>query len=306
MANTIERKIYFYKVAPRLQPSGVPYAADLPAGLKEVKGQPFTLDGRYLDEDDGTSRLCCWPEHLQSPQRARLARIRRRDWPQFEDHGELQPLAAPTTTAGLAESTHFVVFDDGIVGIEFNFHGPRPTRIPFYMMEKSAAAGRFELQPLLRFDVTEQLDQLRDVRAFAIRTPTSYASVLRRFSEDLGAAIDGLAAFGKAEVIDIVLKPRGRKKGLSNKLITVAKRVAGLSDARTELGRFVLRGMSDATGKVEEVDVLSDFLISKKRVVTQDDQTRAVASDSAYAAIREAHTELQGELRDAAGHRPSD
>ena len=43
------------------------------------------------------------------------------------------------------------------------------------------------------------------------------------------------------------------------------------------------------------------MLIAKKQVVTQDDRTRAVSSDSAYAKIREAYAELREELRDAAG-----
>ena len=257
MPNTIERKIYFYKIAPRVQRDGSPYVVDLQSALKHVRSLPYTAAGRYLDEGDGAARLCCWPEPVHSPLRARLARVRRRDWPQFEDQGEFQALSAPTSTAGLAESTHFVVFDDGIVGVEFNFYGPRPSRIPYYLMEKSQAVGKFELQPLLRLDVTEQLEQLNDVRAFSMNTPTSYASVLRGFSEDLGAAIDALASYGKAERIDIVLKPQGRRNTLSRKLITFAKKVAGRSDARTEMGRLVLRGVSESTGKVEEVDVLS-------------------------------------------------
>jgi len=305
MAKTVERKIYFFKLVPKLRPdNSTPELVDLRSGLAEVKKLPYSPAGRYLDDADGTARFCCWPDHLQYPLRARLARVRQSDWPQLEDKGELQPLSAPTNTAGLAESTHFVVFDDAIVGVEFNFYGPRPSRFVQYMKEKSST-GRFDLLPLLRLDATDQLDNLHDVRAFSIRTPASYASVLRRFDQGLGASIDALSRLGKAELVDVVLKPAGRNRTLSRKLIGIAKKIAGVPDSRTELDRLTVKGLSEVTGKVEVIDVLNDLLISKKHVVTQDDRTRAVASESAYGAISEAYAELQGDLRDAAGY-PSD
>lgn len=303
MANTIERTIHFFKVVPRTNRQGASYAVDVPAALRAVSALPFDPGGRYLDEGNG-ARLCLWPEAGQSPTRARLARVRGGDWPEFEDKGELQALSAPTRTAGLAESIHFAAFADGIVGVEFNFRGPRPSRISHYLMEKAAAqSGRFDLAPLLRLDVTEQLDRLADVRAFSIKTPVSYASVLRKFGDDLPNAIEGLAAYGKADVVDVILRPQGRKKALSHKLLTLAKRVAGLPDSRTEMDRFVIRGVSGQTGRIEEVDVLSDLLVSKKSVLRQDTRTKAVASESAFTAIKEAYAELERDLRDAAGLR---
>ena len=51
--------------------------------------------------------------------------IRRSGLPQVEHAGQIIP---PTvlTGQGLVDLTHLVLFDDGIVGMEFNFRRPRP------------------------------------------------------------------------------------------------------------------------------------------------------------------------------------
>ena len=57
---------------------------------------------------------------------------RRNALPLIEDKGNFTELIIPPT-AGVAEITHFVHFvEDNLMGIEFNFYGPRFSRLSFY------------------------------------------------------------------------------------------------------------------------------------------------------------------------------
>jgi hypothetical protein len=304
MSNSVERTIHFFAASPKRQDRSLSHI-DLGSALKAVEALPFSNEGRYLELGDGNT-LCMWPERARGlPPAARLARIRKRDLPQVEDKGVLSALDIPRSS-GLAEQIHFMVFENGIVGCEFNFYGPRPVRVAEYLTTKAPAGGDFYLAPLLRKDVTDQLTALVEIRTLHIKTKASYSGTLKKMDEDLGTALETLAQRGHADVIEVVLRAgRSRKKpALKRNLLAFARKVSDRDDARTEMARFVVRGESGETGRVEEVDVLSDFLIAKKWIATVDDKTRAVSSPSAYAAIYEAYRELKGELHDAAGLKP--
>ncbi len=300
---SIERTIHFFAATAR--PSeGRPAVIDLPAAIAAVEAMPFDAASRYLDVEGGDA-LRLWVDRTRHPIRARLARIRKRDLPQVEDHGTLTPLSIPRTS-GLAESIHFVLFPQNVVGCEFNFYGPRPSRIAQYLTTKAPVGGDFFLAPLLRKDVTEQLAHLGELRAMHIKTRASYSATLRQMDPGIGQALDTLAERGNAEVVEVVLKaPRSRRMpGLKHNLIAFVKRVAARDESRTEMGRFTISGVSDETGRIEEVDVLSDFLIARREMARVGANTRAVQSDSAYQAIENAHHELRRDLLDAAGIAP--
>ena len=52
-----------------------------------------------------------------------------------------------------------VFFSDGLLGAEFNFYGPRPSRLGYYL-NKVAGLKEFPVfDPLLRSDVAAQLER---------------------------------------------------------------------------------------------------------------------------------------------------
>ena len=59
--------------------------------------------------------------------------------------------------------------------------------------------------------------------------------------------------------------------------------------------------MSSVTEKVEEVDLLSDHLVSQVQIIRQSDRGRALNSESAYSEIQKAYEALEQELLMAAG-----
>ena len=109
--------------------------------------------------------------------RLRMGLIRRSGLPRVEDAGRVLPLAI-ASTQGLVEQTHLVFFDKGIVGGEFNFYGPRPSRLADYLEQKVPHFPRISLDILLNRDSTEQLAHLRDVRLIDLRLRKDYVDVL--------------------------------------------------------------------------------------------------------------------------------
>lgn len=110
---------------------------DIRAALDTIDHRPFHDGGRYLriDNDDDN---CVWVDDRSSHPRLRLGTLRRGDWPQIENAGELRELTAEAGES-VVESVHVSFFDRHIVGSEFNFYGPRlRSRLPAYL---SAQAG---------------------------------------------------------------------------------------------------------------------------------------------------------------------
>ena len=147
-----ERSIYFYRADAGLQTSGKPVALDLKPVLERV-GELACADGeRYLAQEDDNV-LCAWVDSVEH-QRMRLATIRRSGLPLIEQGGNLNGLNL-TADQGLYEPIHIQVFDNNIIGVEFNFYGHRPSRLSSYLRRVTGnnLFPAFTLNPLLRQDV---------------------------------------------------------------------------------------------------------------------------------------------------------
>jgi hypothetical protein len=292
----VERSIYFYRVDAGLDDIGRPLPFDPAPALRHIHALPFTRDGRYWENVDGNA-ICCWVDQNVPPHKLRLATVRRAGLPHLEQAGILSPLALPSAS-GLVEQIHVVFFRDNIVGAEFNFYGPRLSRLRQYLSEKAKDSCQpLTFEPLLRQDIADQLSRLQDVRLLQLRIRASYAATIAEADQDLGSAFAAAARAGEAEVLEITLRPPAYSRGrLSDRILSTVKRLAGLNDLRDEVSCFVLKGLDNATGRVELVDILSDQLIAKKQIFRED-------ICSAHGAIEEAYNELQDQLLTAAGVR---
>jgi len=301
--NTVERKIYFYRANVGVDGSGRPLPFNPAAALRHINGLPFSNPGRYLTEGD--TALCCWVDRPNPHQRFRLGQIRRSGLPQVEQGGALTDLTIPANS-GLAESIHVVVFPDNIVGADFNFYGPRMSRLSLYLHAKAGGhCPDVTFEPLLRRNVAEELDRLREIRMFHLKIRASYAATVAQANQDLGAAFEAAARAGDAEELEIVLRPRKHSRNaLSDRMLRVARRLARRGDLRTEASKFEVKGVRADDGTLEVIDILRDQLIAREEVMKQSRRGRALDSTSAYEAIERAFDELQGELAVAAAVAP--
>ena len=195
-------------------------------------------------------------------------------------------------------------FSDNIVGADFNFYGPRLSRLGYYLHDKSdRKVPLATFHPLLRQDVAEQLDHLIEIRLFDFRVKTSYIETIPQADQSLGDAFAANARVlaGDVEELELVLRPSksGRRSALQ-RLIRPLKTLLRGRELRENAERFQIRGKHDETGKVELIDLLRDQLIARKQVLRIGERSRVVDEDLALRAIRAAHDELRDDLQQAA------
>ncbi|HVW79890.1 MAG TPA: hypothetical protein VHB69_02985 [Mycobacteriales bacterium] len=295
----LERKIHFFRAnGLGTTSSGKPRTLNLGQLLPALGRLSFDGSTEYQDVGDGNF-VGVWIDEANPVGRFRIATIRRQALPLVEDNGQLTPLNL-RQTAGLYEAAHVCVFSNNIVGMEFNFYGPRVGRIPAFLVP-ATGHRRFTLDPLLRQNVADQLNRLDDLRVLSLRIRPSYTSVIREADADLASAFEAAERFGNAQTVQVVLSPEpyGRQN-LGRRALEAVKQLAGRSDLQENVEEFQVKGPETETGGVLPIDLLSDELVVAKRILRVDGRTRALRDVEAYAAIEEAYTELKDELDQAA------
>lgn len=298
---TVERSIHFYRADVGADKNGRPLQFDPKPALSAITALPFDNVGRYQAIEDGNS-ISVWVDRATSTGRLRLGTVRRNGLPPVEQNGRLSELTIPAN-AGLAEQIYVVFFANNIVGADFNFYGPRVSRLGAYLWEKARNSGpKVVFEPLIRRDVSEQLNRLTDIRLFSLRIRSSFAATIAKADKSLGAAFAAAKKMGDVQDLEIVLRPRRySRESMGGRLLAAAKKIARIDGLREEAQNFQLKGLDSETDKVHLVDVLSDKLIVKKRIMQQDSRTRALDPASAYFSISAAYAEISNELDHAAG-----
>lgn len=285
---TVDRSIHFYRADTGTGEDGRPIPLDVDEVLAAVEALPFAArdrGGRYLPQADGED-LCAWVDSAASPQRLRLARLRRNALPQAEMSGALSDVTL-ARGAALYEAVHLLFLPGNVIAAEFNFYGPRPTRLPGYL---EALLGEvptpFVMEQILRQDAAEQLDRQRGLRLVDLRVRPSYAATVARADRSMGAALDAAAGAGGADVVGVLLQaePRDRSARLGDGVLAGVRRLARRADLRENASRFAVSGVG-LDGLVEKINVLSDALVSVQQVARVGRTSRAVDRDSAYAAV---------------------
>ncbi len=295
-----ERNIYFYRANAGLQPSGQPVAVNLSSALRKLNTLACVDGGRYRPHEDD-SVVCSWVDSIPE-QRMRLATIRRSGLPLIEEAGDLTGLSL-ASNQGLYEPIHIQMFPNNILGVEFNFYGPRPSRLGSYLRQVTGprTCPAFTLDPLLRQDVLTQVNRLQEVRVLELAIVPSYAEVVAEADRNLGAAFRAAARVGSPRLIALKLSPEPHGRSwLGSRVRGAVRALAGRPDVRENANTFKVTGLDEQTERVEAVDVLRDQLVASKRIVRLNPRSRALDDDAAYSAIEEAYSELKGELERAA------
>ncbi|WP_157519164.1 hypothetical protein [Herbidospora mongoliensis] len=300
---TVKRSVYFYRVDAGADESGIArnIDAELSAGLKAIDDLPFDTDlRRYMSQSDGSS-ICAWIDELSGDvAKIRLGTIRRNALPQSERGGTLRHLNLGDDE-GLCETSHICIFPDGIVGVEHNFYGPRAKRLSTYMTHVlSDAAPSFALEALLRNDIAEQLEGGKSVRKLTIRVRRSYVAAIRDANESLGKALDAAASGSDAAVVGLLLQPEPYKRmDLNSELIRFLRRMIRRDDLREQTQELKATIVDDETGRADEINLLEDQLISRRKFLRQNQRSRVLNSEDAYRQIALAYRELHQDLLSA-------
>jgi len=242
-----------------------------------------------------------WVDSAADRPRLRVATVRRTGLPLVEAAGALSALPL-NADQGLYEAIHVVFFPRNVVGVEFNFYGPRPSRVPWYLHRATKGEfAPFSLDPLLRQDVLQQLNRLGQIRVLDLAIRPAYAEAVAEADRDLGSAFRAAARAGGSELVGLTLRPEPHgRTWLVPRVLQAVRQLAGRADLRENAQTFTVKGLNSQTETIELIDVLKDQLIARKQIVRLDTRSRAVDDAAAYQAIEEAYADLRADLEAAA------
>ena len=298
---SVTRSIHFFRMDAGADASGKPVKIDLAAAVEEVSKLPFgPTSRRYWTQPSGDA-IGLWVPSVTAYDRFSLATIRRSSLPQSELNGTLSDLNLGAG-AGLHEPVHMKVLPNNILGVEFNFYGPRPSRLPMYLEHAIASKNGFELEALLRQDAAAQLKNHSEIRVLDLYIRPSYVASVEEANKGLGKAFRAIEAASKAEVIGLTLRPEPYKRtALGAKMLKGVKRLAKRKDLNENVSTFKVKGFNQVEDRSELLDLLQDQLVAKKQILTLGDRSRAIDPGSAFDAIDEAYDELESQIEAAAG-----
>lgn len=298
MPQEVDRKIHFYRIDAGQNASGHLLPFDPAPTINHIRSLPTNGD-RRLVRADGNSTYC-WIFRGTAPQRLRVATVRRFGLPMIEAQGNVQSIAL-AADAGLADMTHVVLFPNNIAGADFNFYGPRLSRLEEYFAVKAdGVTPPLTFDTLLNPNVAQRLNDLGELRLFNFRIRRSDVEVLEQRHQSIFRAFRALREVGTAEELEVILRPRKNGRNpIGEEPLLLARELANDDESRNSATKFVVKGV-DTDGNVTEVDVIGDQLLAVKKVIKLGDQDRTIVPGSAFGAIEEAYDEMRYDIERAA------
>lgn len=304
VANTVKkvnRRIHFYRVSHGCDDSGYPIPFDVQSALSVIEGTGFSNFGRYLTDDSGDS-LCLWRIETGRYPTVKFSKIRRSALPQIEEKGAFSDLYI-SEESGLVESIHGVFFENNIAGFEYNSHAPRISSLEYYLKNKANLREKqLSIEPIIRKEVTDQLDRLREIRLLDIRVRRGISTALANAGVSLSSTFretEELLLGGDEFAISMKMSPSNRA-GALRKFIQDLKLIVCNPSVREHMKNGVVRGKCSDSNRVETVDLLRDKFIVDAKVVRLNTRTRAVDEQSIIEQIEAAYTALKDQLETAA------
>lgn len=296
------RNIYFFRVDAGADADGKPKLLDLRPATKKLDRLTFEDGGRYQSIGDDGDRLCTWTDSLDYPIKLRFGSIRVSGLPQAEANGILSDLNL-AIDQGLCEASHICVFDNGIVGVENNFYGPRIPRLANYLQYCVRPMNiPFVLEQLIRGDAAEMLLGKNGIRSLELRIRRSWIPVVAEADETLGVAFEAAANAGNAETVAVILRPEPYKRtNLRESLLDTLKSIVGRNDLRQNAIRLNATLLEEATQRAVSCNLLEDKFVGSKKILRVNARSRVLDRSDAYAKIIETYEELKDDLEKAAG-----
>ena len=304
-----KRRINFFKVdMTRLETSNnsiVPiehhsaFAMQIFPYINQLPFDRQTLNSRYMNLSEGNETSMYVDSITDEYIEGKMVICRRKYLPDVEEQGTLSPLDIPLT-AGLAEITHFVYyFNTKIIGIEFNFFGPRSSLISDYIVKKcNDTVTQFIINPVIREDIDRAL-LTNEVAMFQVEAHRNAGNVINELNASLGAAFNAASSAATSETIEIILKkkPYVRKGFLPFLNVDNLIRIFRRDGNREMFNKLRVTVLDENNGnRLRPVDLLADKLAVYKDVDFESERSKRINSGSMFIAINEAYNENRNQL----------
>lgn len=290
----IIRKVFFYRIS---RPDEV--LKSLPGEIQRIMNLPFNEAGRYsADSDD--NRFALWPESADYPLRLKFGKTRLKNLPLKERAGKISALDL-AVDEGLLELCHIIIYENGFVAAEFNFEGPRISRLAEYIFEKrQQLEEKITFLPLFEKNILKLVQGMATIRLLELKGVPSAASLLSAADQSLGGAFNAMVQLGGTETVALELCGRNAPKTVLRTLVTKLASLTQERPAAVQDGLKILRIKGfNAAGRVDFVDLLEDHLVSTREFERLQENGKALNSDLAFEQIDQAYKEREPDLRDA-------
>lgn len=230
----------------------------------------------------------------------RIVTCRRNQLPDVEDAGVLSALPIPNQ-AGLAEITHFIYyFQTQIVGMEFNFYGPKAGNLKTYLEEKSnGEISQFLITPVIRPDLDPILNNPDlEISMFEVEAHRNAGEVLKDLNKNLGVAFKVASSASEAETVEIILRKKAySRSGFWGGFLNIGALMDRfrLSD-RDKFNKLKMNVVDPKNRKVKPIDLLADKLTLTKDIEYINGRRKSIQSASMYREIDNAYNELRSQL----------
>ncbi|MGF9821563.1 hypothetical protein [Brevibacillus agri] len=306
MARTVTRKIHFFRLELfKLQQGSSSFAniSDHLALFTCINSLPFTGNNlgsryRYLSNNDVHFMDIDTSSSTPDKIKGRFMLSRRTALPEMEQQGNLTSLNIPIN-GGLAEITHFIYFPShNVLGLEFNFFGPRSTSLKEYIEEKSGRCAErvnfARISPILNKDVENTLNNIGDISLIQIELAKNAINITEELDANLKRAFEAAAEVSDAETVELVLRKKKYARNGFPFPFSKQRLVEFITkeDNRENINKFKVIGEDVTMEENKSFDLLEDKLVASKRVVSMGEKSRAVDSTSMFTAIEQAYDEL--------------
>lgn len=299
--SSVRRTIHFYRAEEGYNDAGDLLPIDFAQRLESIECLPFTRDGspsRY-EWESKDAMLCAVFDPPHGHDAFKFCRVRHSGLPELEQHGKITGLKIDDDQ-GLAESIHVAFFPDNVVGIEQNRDGPSVAKLAWYLTSKSGNIMRpIRLHHLIRYNPVARLNQLRDLTILDLEIHSSYAATVPENAPPLPGVFRGIQdSVGVTEAIRLALKFQKDERGFkrfAQPIIDLLSNQNFVNNAKS----FKVQGTNDETERLDFINLLGDQIVSQRDVELAHAQHRAVDTQAAFKAIRDAHLDLSDDIAHA-------
>ena len=305
--HTKDKEIYFYRICLQKYISGEDFkiVEDLPTELvnvfnaiKSLSRDHLSENNMYMDIDSKKYYYMDIDDITSDFIRGRIISSSSDVYPSIENSGNLSSLQDKLPRdSKLADITHFVVFiNKGIIGVEYNNKGARPTTIAKYVTTKLLSKYYMSFVNIINKSTEDKLKSIKKVKSLEIKIDKSSIVSNNVVEGELFSAFDNAEKMAKNVLQDdnlMITINIQSKKGFNiseqlKKGLLVFKKENELIKRNSE--KIVIKGISeddenlnfDLVRQVIKTPKISVLVNENNEINTDDIYTKIIALCSKY------------------------
>lgn len=306
--NEIGRKIQFYKISWLNGSNPIPKDIGFLNGILAEMPIITTADSSFDIYIHNFNNPSLVSNHIDKSFWI-ISKIRRTDYPlKINLDSRINSPLDLKENEGLEEPSHFVAFNDGIIGAELNFNAVRVAttlnrEINKYLKTHQHDVDEIQIEPMLRENSYNKIDKMQEISSIQVKLATNYAKALNKIPGERNYSFGHTFSSHEA-VEDLFLGVqfyvgRGRRpkpKSVFRQVISDVRELLKQPDSSENVEVAKVRGKLFGADSAEVIDLLEDRLMVQKKVTRLDDKTKAVNPLDMFEKILDSYENLKPEI----------